>query len=218
MTMARSSRNNRSAALALVLVALAGAAASAHRRDEYLQAARIAIEPDRIRIELELTPGIAVADSVLTDIDRDRDGSISAFEERAYVERVVGALSLGIDGRPLALHVTGGSVASVSALRGGEGTIRIDLAAPVTTVTTGSHHLLFRNAHRPDVSVYLANALVPENDRVAVTNQRRDYNQRALDVDYVLRDATQTAWWRAGLGAVGVLVLLGFIVQQKRTL
>src|SRR5262249_39569825 len=38
------------------------------------------------------------------------------------------------------------------------------------------------------VSVYLANVLVPASDRVDVTNQRRDYNQRELDVDYVLRN------------------------------
>src|SRR5579859_3013567 len=102
-TMARSSRNSRRAAFALGLVALAGVSLSAHRRDEYLQAARIAIEPDQVRIELDLTPGIAVADSILADIDRDRDGSISPSEERAYVERVVDSLSLEIDGRPVAL-------------------------------------------------------------------------------------------------------------------
>ena len=215
--MVRSSRSSRSAARALVLVALAGTSGSAHRSDEYLQAARIAIDPDRVRIELDLTPGIAVADRVLAEIDRDRDGSISPFEERAYAGRVLGALSLAIDGRPVALRLTGSSVAPMSAIRRGEGTFRVELAAPLLAVTLGPHHLLFRNGHRPDVSVYLANALVPGNNRIAVTNQGRDYDQRTLDVDYVLREDTHATWWRTGLGAAGVLVLL-VVVQQKGTL
>ncbi|HXI29434.1 MAG TPA: hypothetical protein VNG89_13440, partial [Vicinamibacterales bacterium] len=48
---------------------------SAHRRDEYLQAARLAIDPGRVQIELDLTPGIALAEAILADIDRNRDGS-----------------------------------------------------------------------------------------------------------------------------------------------
>jgi hypothetical protein len=47
---------------ALVLVVAAGGAASAHRMAEYLRAARLGIEPDRVAIELDLTPGIAVAE------------------------------------------------------------------------------------------------------------------------------------------------------------
>src|SRR5258707_6047731 len=67
-------RAGRTAALALALttaIAL-GSRASAHRRDEYLQAARIAVEPGRVDLELDLTPGITVADTMIGDIDRDR--------------------------------------------------------------------------------------------------------------------------------------------------
>ena len=73
------------------------------------------------------------------------------------------------------------------------------------------------NCEQPDIGVYLANAVVPATDRVAVTNQRRDYNQSSLDVDYVLREDRQGTAWLAGLGAAVFLVLLGFIVQQKGT-
>lgn len=64
--------------------------------------------------------------------------------------------------------------------------------------------LRIQNDHLPAVSAYLANALVPDSDRVDVTNQRRDYNPRTLDVDYLLRDKPKT-WW-------------DFIFQQKGTL
>ena len=79
-------------------VALAGAfagalgwspAADAHRLDEYLQATRIALSPDRIRLEIDLTPGVIVAPSVLDAIDADRDMHISAAEADAYAAQVV---------------------------------------------------------------------------------------------------------------------------------
>ena len=73
---------------------------SAHRRDEYLQAARIAIDPGRVQIELDLTPGIALAEAIIADIDRNRDGSLSADEQRAYASLVLSALTLEVDGTP----------------------------------------------------------------------------------------------------------------------
>ena len=67
---------------------------SAHRLDEYLQAARIDIEPDRAEVQLDLTPGVAVAEGVIADIDRDRDGVLSADEKDAYVSRVMCCLAI----------------------------------------------------------------------------------------------------------------------------
>ena len=79
--------------------------ASAHRRDEYLQAARIAIEPTRVDIELDLTPGIALAPSVLGEIDRDHDGNVATAEANAYAARVLGEIRLEVDGRPMPLEL-----------------------------------------------------------------------------------------------------------------
>ena len=74
---------------------------SAHRRDEYLQAARLAIDPDRVQLELDLTPGIALAEAIIADIDRNRDGSLSQDEQRAYGSLVLSALTLEVDGTPV---------------------------------------------------------------------------------------------------------------------
>ena len=95
----RADRNAVVLALAAVLVL--GAGLSAHRRDEYLQAARIGVEPDHVEIELDLTPGIGVADPILAGIDADSDGVLSAAEQQEYVARVVGAIVVDIDGQPL---------------------------------------------------------------------------------------------------------------------
>ena len=60
------------AVLALAMTLLAGTDVAAHRTEDYLQAARIGLEPDRVLITLDLTPGIAVAESFLAALDRDR--------------------------------------------------------------------------------------------------------------------------------------------------
>jgi hypothetical protein len=80
------------------LVAAAVAGTSAHRRDEYLQAARIAVEPGRVRVDLDLTAGIAVAGAVIASIDGDGSGAIEPAEAYAYATAVGQALRLEIDG------------------------------------------------------------------------------------------------------------------------
>lgn len=173
-----------------MLAIVAGASLSAHRTDEYLQAARLAIDPDRVQIELDLTPGIAVAGDVLAGLDTDRDGSISPAEARTYLGRVLSGITLELDGAPLAVQVTGSTFPAVDAVRGGEGTIRIGLSAATSRLDAGVHHLRYGNAHRRDIGVYLANALVPASDRVAITDQQRDVDQHDLRVEYRLSPET----------------------------
>ena len=211
MTTVRSSRASSATAL-LIVVAVSvafGAGVSAHRRDEYLQATRLAIDPDRVQIELDLTPGIAVAEVVLAEIDLDGDRSISAAEARAYADRVLSAIALDVDGMPLGVELVDSAFSTYDTVLKGEGTTRIQAVAPIPRLADGLHHLRYRNAYRSDIGVYLANALVPASDRVTVTAQRRDVDQRDLIVDYMLRadPATRT---RDGLsvGITGALILV----------
>jgi hypothetical protein len=195
-------------AAALVALAMTSVSLSAHRRDEYLQAARLAIAPSRIELQIDLTPGITVADAVIGEIDRDRDGRLSADEQRAYVLTVLGAIDLQIDGRPLQIEPIGSTFPDLDAVRRGEGTIRFESAVNLPRLSRGEHHLFFRNAHRLGGSVYLANALVPRNDRVKVVAQRRDPEQRDLTIDYVLdgTPAISTLWLLFGGLAVAALM------------
>jgi hypothetical protein len=187
-----------------------GGEVSAHRRDEYLQAARIAIDPDRVQIELDLTPGIALADSVIADIDTNRDGVLSPDEQRIYGRLVLRALEVGVDSRTLQLQPGASTFPSVEALRRGEGTIRLTANAILAGLSLGSHALSFRNRHHPDRSVYLANALVPASDDVKVTAQRRDGDQTELTIDYELRaaPATSTAAWLLSSVAAAIVMWL----------
>jgi hypothetical protein len=176
-------------ALALTVAVPVSTGVSAHRLDEYLQAARIGVQPDGVSITLDLTPGTQVADSIIALIDRDRDGTLSADEQQTYAGAVIRALEMRLDGEPLSLRLTSSTFPPVSALRRGEGTIRLRASASHPTLAVGKHQLFFRNGHLARQSVYLANALVPESPRIAVTEQRRDSEQRQLTIYYLVSAA-----------------------------
>jgi hypothetical protein len=213
-------RGGRSTALALAVmtVVIASPGLSAHRRDEYLQAARLAIDPDRVQIALDLTPGIAVAEGVLAEIDRDANRSISAAEARAYSERVLSAIALDVDGMPLRVKLVDSAFPTIDTVERGEGTTRIHAVAPMPRLVDGLHHLRYRNAYRADIGVYLANALVPASDRVTVVAQRRDVDQRDLLVDYRLRgDPTTRLRQGMPVGVTGALIVLVHVWWRRRS-
>ncbi len=197
---------------------------SAHRRDEYLQAARIAIAPGRVDLQLDLTPGIAVADAIIAEIDRNRDGVLTADEKQAYVARVLSAIELDLDGQPI--HVQGPAASTfpeVEAFRRGEGTIALQLRATLPPLPDGAHQLAYHNTHRRDVSVYLANALMPDSDRVSIRAQQRDVDQRDLTIDYVLHDGdsisdglnTSAHIWLLG-SVAGAVMWAGVLYRRSR--
>lgn len=206
-----SSANSAAAVLLAVALTLAVAVAdvSAHRRDECLQAARLAIAPGRVELQLDLTPGIAVAGTIVVDIDRNGDGSLSAGEKQAYVERVLNDIALEVDGRRLHLQQPASShFPDLDAFGRGEGTITLRSNADLPHLSEGPHRLSYRNTHRRDVSVYLSNALVPDSDRVAISAQLRDSDQRDLTIEYVLRDGPESSVaqaWLLGWIAVGIV-------------
>ena len=191
---------------------------SAHRTDEYLQAARLAIDPGIVRIELDLTPGIALAEAIIADIDRNRDGSLSRDEQQAYADLVMSALTLAVDGTPVRAQLGVTDVPDAEAMRRGEGTIRIQSTAALPRLSIGPHQLLFRNRHHPDRSVYLANALMPDSNKVTVTAQRRDSDQTELAIDYVLRVAPApfTGPWLLG-GIAGAMALSALRIRRSRS-
>jgi hypothetical protein len=202
------------AGLASAIIVGANTEPSAHRLDEFLQAARIALEPDRVQIELDLTAGIAVADVVLAEIDRDRTGTISPEEADAYAAAVRKAIRLEVDGAPLSVELVSRRFPTVEAIRTGEGPIHIELAAAIPRLATGLHHLLYRNGQRPDIGVYLANVLVPASDHIAVSAQRRDVDQRELIVDYVLIADRARAWYL--LSIAGVVIAFAVLWGRSR--
>jgi len=198
------------------MVLVASVSLSAHRRDEYLQAARLAIDPGKVGVEIDLTPGIAVAEQILSEIDRDDDGLISAAEGRAYSDRFLRAIALDVDGIPLRVELIETTMPASEAVRNGEGTLRVRAVASVPPLRAGRHRLRYRNDHHSDLGVYLANALVPTNDRVTVGSQRRDLDQRELVIDYGLGADAATARRQSAVAAVGGVVIVAALLWWRR--
>ena len=186
----------------------------AHRLDEYLQAARLSVSMDRVSLEMDLTAGIAVAPAVFATIDLDRSGEISPAEGGTYARHVLDSLVLTVDGRPVHPRLEGSEMPAWRDISRGVGVIRLLASATVPAVTAGTHRIYFRNTHRSDTSVYLANALVPTDGNIEITRQRRDTAQHELTIDYQVMGGSPSPWrsswgWAAGLAAVLAAAWLG---------
>jgi len=177
-------RAGRGVVAGVVVAAWVATPALAHRLDEYLQATTIDLKPGSVLVEVRLTPGVAVLGSVLAEVDRDADGVISDEEQRAYAGRVLGDLSLTVDGARAALWLRSATFAEVGLMKEGMGEIRLEFEAEVGEGGT-QRRLVFENWHRRDVGAYLANCLVPGDAGIRVTRQRRNFDQTVYEMDYV---------------------------------
>jgi hypothetical protein len=187
----------------------AAAPADAHRLDEYLQATRIGVSQGRIDLEIDLTAGASIAQQIYALVDANGDGQINDAEGDEYARRVIDAIRLSVDTRPLSITLVSRTFPDQQAMRLGLGTIRLRATAPASA-GTGRHALVYLNTHVAASSVYLVNALLPSDERIQISAQERDVDQRGVTVDY--RVAMSEGWVRGGwlMTAVAMLgVLLG---------
>lgn len=191
---------SKTLAIVAVIVALLVGPASAHRVDEYLQAALISLDTDKDHVEvfLRLTPGIAVSSTVLASIDTDGDGVISDAEKRAYAERVLADLSLSVDGQRLTPKLVSVDFPQVEEMKEGLGEIQI--AFNVALPSGGSNRtIVFENHHQSRIAAYLVNCLTPRDRNIRVLAQNRNEDQSFYQLDYVQADALSQPlylkWW-----------------------
>src|SRR4029434_4531707 len=156
----------------------------AHRDDQYLQATLVAIEPNGVRLKINLTPGVAVAEQVIAEIDRDRDGAISKNEAAAYAELLKRDLTLRMDGRKLELKLTASEFVPPAELRTGSGTIQMEFFAISFPLAAGHHRLTLENRHLTAMSVYLINAAQPRFAAIQIARQKRNQNQSAGEIEF----------------------------------
>ena len=175
-------------------------------------------------MELQLDPrqpGVEVAETITADIDRNHDGVLAPDEQREYVTRVLNAVTLDVDGMALNAVPVGATFPEPQSFRRGEGTIQLRADAALSPLRNGAHRLSYHNRHQPNVSVYLANALVPQSDRVAVHAQARDADQRDLTIDYDLRAASRRPvgpWLLlGGMAAIAVVRLKAGATSRGRS-
>lgn len=185
--------------------------AAAHRLDEYLQAARVAVGVDRVSIDVDLTPGVSIAPQVTAWIDTNTDGDVSSTEAAAYARQVLDSLALSVDARNVALMLIDFRMPDVRDMAHGVGTLRLRAAADIPAAP-GRHQLIFVNTHRRESSVYLANALVPDDGRIEIVAQHHERDQHALTIDYEL---TAPAGWRRISWLLGGLATVAMLAAAR---
>ena len=202
-----------------LLALLAGLAhpplASAHRLDEYLQATRLSIGLDKVDIEIDLTPGVAAASRVFAAVDANGDGQLSEAEGRTYAQQVLSSVTLRLDHRTLPVKIIDLHLPQFRDMNQGVGTIRIRAVAGFAATSAGSHKMSFLNQHMPGGSVYLVNALVPENPRIQLGGQQRDQQQHGMTLDYHV--AVDPIWLKGIPLAGGVALSCLWLFKRRRT-
>jgi hypothetical protein len=96
---------------------------SAHQLDEYLQATLVAIDSESIRRQINLTPGVNVAEQVLAEMACDRNGVISANEGAAYAELTKRDLVVRLDERNVEVKLIASYFPEPAKIRTGFGII-----------------------------------------------------------------------------------------------
>jgi hypothetical protein len=172
--------------LAVVAAFVLPTAALAHRLDEYLQATLVDIAPGEVRLRINLTPGIDVAEQVLALIDRDRDGNVSPAEGAAYAGVLKRDLTFRIDQRIVELKLAAFNCPAPADLRAGAGIIQAEFSASPGPFTGGAHRLTLENRHLPAVSAYLFNAARPGSGSIEVVRQNRNENQSAGEIGFTV--------------------------------
>ena len=168
---------------AIMLLSLVGVA-SAHRLDEYLQATLITVEKDHVQLSMRLIPGVAVASTIITNIDSNSNGRFSPAEQQAYAERVLRDLSLSVDGHRLIPKLLSVTSPQPSDLRDGLGEIHIEFTA-VLPPGSANRRITLENHTQFLRAAYLVNALAPTDPDIRILSQTRNEQQSSYQLDYV---------------------------------
>jgi hypothetical protein len=199
-------------AIAMMIAGPGARPVSAHRLDEYVQATRLGLSRGRIVVDLSLTPGAQIAAQLFDLIDLDGSGAISPDETRAYVRRVIADMTLIIDGRALPLTVARAVTPAWDEMSEGVGTIRVEAFAANALTDDGNHQIVFENRHQPAPSVYLVNALKPDEGEIAIHAQRRDTRQHRIELDVEVTGPRSRTLWMAW----AFTLLVGLITVRRR--
>ncbi|GAA0519273.1 hypothetical protein [Deinococcus depolymerans] len=169
---------------ALLLLALLGVA-RAHPVDEVVQGAYLTLTPTAVELELDITPGSAVAASVTGSLDADHDGRVTAAEARAYATRVLAAQTLTLDGTRARWTLRDVQVPPLANLKVGGDTLKIFAVAP-RTQRAGTHALTYTNAYRPAKTQRIANIFLKPGGTLTdrVTAQTRSADLTRLTVQF----------------------------------
>jgi hypothetical protein len=157
---------------------------------------------------VDLTPGVSIAPSVIQSVDTNADNAIAPAEAEAYGRAVLSDLLVTLDGDPVEMTLVRIEVPAIDEMRHGMGTIRLRTSGSVGA-GAGNHRLRLLNRHRPDTSIYMVNALLPEDAGVELVSQTRDPLQREFDMEYAVGQQWPVRLLWLGIGGAGLAAVVG---------
>lgn len=204
-----------SRALALALVALP-CLAEAHA-EHCGQLAALTVRSTGITLELDLTPGLRVADAFVADLDQDHDGAVSRAEEGAFQARVSRDLDVRVDGLRQPLSVDRVTVPAVALLRTGEATIALR-AHTTAALPGGTHRVCITNRFGAFPSAHAINAFAGDHTVTLAAPSRTDEGRSLCVVATVVAPPQPRAGasLRTVLLVAGALLLAGFVGYRLR--
>jgi hypothetical protein len=184
--------------------------------DEYVQSTLVAIEPGDIRLKINLTPGIEIAEKVLSQIDHNGDGAVSRDESAAYAEMLKRELIVQLDGHETRLNLTACNIPPLDELRSGDGIIQIEFSLRPSRVSRGTHRLTLENRHFGSFGVYLINAARPQSASIRIMKQIRNANQSRGEIEFIYEAVRPVSVAGAGIFACITVALVTSLALLSR--
>lgn len=183
--------------LTLLLALFAPQVALAHPLDVYLQATYITVTPTQLEVELDLSPGVLIAPTILSMLDADGEQQISDGEGRRYVDELLRNVELQVDGKTLTLTVTKIEIPAYLNIQAGYGMMRVYTTASLisdqsASAMNGTHQLYYKNSYAPTNSNYQVNAIFNKDASITLGKQNRDDLQQSMTMEFVIGSSPQT--------------------------
>lgn len=202
----------------LILLALGALAtnAHAHQLDEYLQSTIVTIEPHEFHFSINLSPGVAIANQLITHIDTNHDGTISSNESNNYCAQFQREITVTLDKQPLSIKLAASNFPDLSELTNGFGMIQLEFAATSIDLQLGTHQLRIANQHFPKISAYLVNAAKPKSPQIQILSQTRNKTQSTATIAFTYKPPLTRSKKITTLAILGVCYCVMFSTVWQR--
>jgi len=104
---------------------------------------------------------------------------ISETEQRAYAERVLHDLSIGIDSHRLTPQMLSMKFPTMDEMKDGLGEIQLEFKIDLPRGGR-NRKLTFENHHQSRIAAYQVNCLLPRDPAIRIAAQERNYSQSSI--------------------------------------
>jgi len=154
----------------------------AHPHDELQQMVYLTPLPTGVTLELQIYPGLLVAEQLASAIDLD--GDISEDEAKAHISKLSSDISVSFDGSAVPLDLVDFSYPAPALIRQSAAAIVVLLAAKPLDSTRESHAVTLSYTHEPPNSTIQLNVTLSSREPMNVSRVEREPDGKSLTMLY----------------------------------